>query len=65
MSRLLSKYDIGAEASMVQSWKSATVIAQELGIKTITQRETRIINQFLQKAGANMRIYRHIKQFLL
>lgn len=58
-------YDIGGLPSIVQTWKSATAIAQELGIKTVTQRETRIINQFLQKAGTPMRLYHQNKQFRL
>ena len=44
-------------------WKSSTVIAAELGLKNITNRETRIINSFLQKTGMPHRISHGNKQF--
>lgn len=44
-------------------WKTATTIARELDIKTPGQRETRIINQFLQKVGMPQRISKGNKEF--
>ncbi len=55
-----SKYDLNPAFG---EWKSATQIGGELGLKSITQRETRIINGFLQKAEAPMRIHKGNKQF--
>lgn len=54
------KYDLNIAYG---DWKSATVVGQELGIKNVTQRETRIINSFLQKVGMPSRISKGNKQF--
>lgn len=56
------KYDLNAAFG---DWKTATAIAAELGIKNITQRETRIINQFLQKVEMPHRISHGNKEFRL
>lgn len=39
----------------IKSWKTATQIASELGLKNITQRETRILSSFLRKTGTETR----------
>ncbi len=44
-------------------WKTATTIASELGIKNITQRETRIINAFLLRAEMPQRVSKGNKEF--
>lgn len=54
------KYDLDG---LSLNWKSATDIAIELGIKNVTQRETRIIGSFLIKCAIPMRISRGNKQF--
>lgn len=58
--QLRAKYDLHPGYG---EWKTATKIAEELGLKTIGQRETRIIGSFLQKAEMPMRISRGNKEF--
>ncbi len=54
------KYDLNPAYG---EWKSSTAIAAELGLKNITNRETRIINQFLHRVGMPQRINHGNKQF--
>lgn len=44
-------------------WKTATKIGNEIGIKNVSQRETRIINSFLKSAEIPMRISKGNKEF--
>lgn len=55
-----SKYDLNPTYG---DWKSATEIGAELGLKNVSQRETRIINSFLNKCEMPVRIHRGNKQF--
>lgn len=50
---------------ITQAWKTATMIARELEIKNVTQRETRIITSFLKKMGITARVSRGNNQFLV
>lgn len=61
---LRDKYDPGAPA-ITRAWKTATQIASELGIKNVTQRETRIIASFLRKVKCETRSSKGNAQFLL
>ncbi len=61
---LRSKYSFDAP-TIAQDWKSSTAIAMDIGIKNVTQRETRIIASFLKKTGVNQRIKDGITLFLV
>lgn len=56
-----AKYDF--EIKVVYDWKSATEIGLDIGLKNVTQRETRIINSFMQKLAVPTRISRGNRQF--
>lgn len=58
--QIRSKYDLDPAFG---EWKTATTIAAELGIKNVTQRETRIINSFLKKCEIPNRVSRGNKEF--
>lgn len=58
--QIRSKYDLNPGYG---EWKTASSIGAEIGLKTITKAETRIINSFLQKAGMPQRISNGNKQF--
>lgn len=57
-----AKYDLNPAYG---DWKTASDIGMEIGIKNITQRETRIINSFLNKCEMPSRISKGNKQFRL
>lgn len=61
---LRSKYSFDAP-TIAQDWKSSTAIAMDIGIKNVTQRETRIIASFLKKIGIKQRIKDGITLFLV
>ena len=48
---ILSFYDWGN--ALAYDWKSATKIAQEIGLKNISQKETRMIAQAIRKLNSN------------
>lgn len=58
--KIRGKYDLSQYGLL---WKSATDIAEEIGFRNVTQRETRIINSFMVKAGVEVRISRGNKQY--
>lgn len=41
------------EISLIAEWKTSTQIAQDIGLKNVTQRETRIISGFVSKMNGN------------
>lgn len=51
--KIREKYDFSQYAT---DWKSATEIAEEIGYKNVTQRETRIISAFLKKCPVEVRV---------
>lgn len=51
--------------AFAMTWKSATHIAQELGIKNITQRETRIISNILRLRGCEQKRMNKMRVFLV
>lgn len=59
------RYNIGGSPLLTRAWKTATVIGAELGIKNVTQRETRIIAQFLKQARIESRKQAGYVQYLL
>lgn len=51
--------------SIAQSWKTATAVATDIGVKNVTQRETRIITSCLRKMQFKSRVSKGNSQFLL
>lgn len=48
-----------------KTWRSATRIANELGFKPITQRETRAISRILRQNETKKRIINGVVQFMV
>lgn len=61
MDMIRERYDL--ESLTIGEWKSATQIADSIGLKNITQRETRIIASFLQHIGVENRTSKGYRQY--
>lgn len=60
---ILGKYDFSGIYS--GEWKTATHVGSEIGLKNISQRETRIVTAFLKKMNVEMRISKGMLQYRL